>query len=171
MPELCYEGDFSPQDLKKALTFNAYFRNRFTLWMIGIIFVLGVVGLSIIHDGSFVSVVFVLAICYPFYYVISNQLRIQKAIKNKKNPGTIRQRIVLGEEQIICSRNGKFDHYEWSEVHSANESKLYFYLYMEAGKVLVLPKRDVTTEIAIHTRTRLSESLPHKKVHLRKDML
>ena len=45
MKDLCYESDFTPQDLKKAMTYNAYFRMRFTVPLLILIVLIGIVGL------------------------------------------------------------------------------------------------------------------------------
>ena len=171
MKDLSYESDFTPQDLKKAMTYNAYFRMRFTVPLLILIVLIGIVGLIWIHALNTLSVLFLLCLAYPIYFVVSTAKKINSAAKDPKLPKNVRQRILLSDEQVVCARNGKFDHYEWENVDSARESKEFFYLYLESGRVLVLPKRDVSSDTALETRNLLTDKLLPAKVHLRKDMI
>ena len=171
MQDLTFESDFTPQDLKKAMLYNAFFRFKPTVPTLAVIFVVGILGILWVHELNVVGVLYLLCIAYPLYYVFSNLKQIRGAVQSKNTPKNVRQRIVLSEEQVLCARNGKFDHYDWGDVDSARESKECFYLYLQVGRVLVLPKRDVSADISYAARELLTAKLAPRRLRLRKDAL
>lgn len=158
--KIVFHSTMTAADYRKVSYFNAFLRRRSTLILVGIVFLLGVLGL--ILQNAFLPVpIAILFLAYPLILLCMIEWRTRKTVAKRMKAST-EQTIEISESGIHCVKADSTADYDWGSVAGFFETPNYFLAYTET-KILSMPKRDIEPEQWQELRNLIVNTLPHKK--------
>ncbi|MGI5957974.1 MAG: YcxB family protein [Massiliimalia sp.] len=158
--KISVHSTMNESDYRKVSYFNAFVRKYSTLILMGVVFIIGVLGL-IFHE-VFMTVPFsIIFLIYPFILLGLIELRTRKTIA-KRMQSSRKQTIDISESGIHCVREDNTSDYDWSSITGFYETPNYFLIYT-SSKILSVPKRDMTDEQCQELRNLVVNTLPHNR--------
>lgn len=147
-----FHTSLTPEDFQAVCKFNFYRRDRRILPSLVGMSVAGIVLLWFllfykhVPFSSFGTVGCIFLILFPFFVLLSSEIKIKHYMEKQKLEGsTPLRKYVLDKQGVHYSGDGGRRYYPWERFTSACNLPDYLLLYLDKGLLIILPKKDLVS--------------------------